>query len=281
MPLIIIIFSFLLVILLASLLSIIFKFNKYKKIVNEELKFYEDKLEEEISARRGIILEYESKKHLLNNPHPEDFIKVENKDIKEDLDQRTDKIYNYLTKISNQIDYLHYHQLDIPSIEIKRSKSEILNLGEHHNYIEYILQSHSIKSEIDYFSHSLIAPEIKIVPFTFFVKRKDFNIIIDTKILQFIREFKRNTVKNNQSEAHHILTDRINKYFSYISNPKYLENIISYFTKRKVTNINEKTIIISILPTQNELSIVKNIDSIDHYEHFKLIDSGDLYQFLS
>ena len=272
---------FLIILLLAALAFILFRFHKYKKIVNEELQFYEDRLENEIATRKEVVLEYDSKKHLLENPHPEDFSKVENKDIKKDLDRRTDKIYDYLTKISNQIDYLHYHQLNIPQIESKRSKSEILNIVEHHNYIEYILQSHNIKSEIDYFSHSLIAPEIKILPFAFFVIRKDFNIIIDTRLLQFIREFKINIEKKWEDEANEIFSEKVKKYFNYLTNPKYLENIQSYFIKRRIINSDQKIKIIAILPTVKELEMVSNFTPDNYNQYFELIDSGDLYQFLS
>ena len=268
-------------ILVALSAFILFKFYKYKQIVDEELKFYEDRLEDEIAVRKGVVLEYESKKHLLENPRPEDSIKIENKDIKKDLDQRTDKIYDYLTKISNQIDYLHYHQLDIPAIEFKRSKSTILNISEHHNYIEYILQSHNIKSEIDYFSHSLVASEVKILPFSFFVKRQDFNIIIDTKLLQFIREFRGNSSVENQNNAKDIFFDRIQKYFNYLSNPKYLKNIHSYFVKRRIADPNAEVIIVSIVPTQKELDVIQSMDLDIQGKNFKLIESGELYQFLS
>ena len=176
---------------------------------------------------------------------------------------------------------MHYHQLNIPQIESKRSKSEILNIVEHHNYIEYILQSHNIKSEIDYFSHSLIAPEIKILPFAFFVIRKDFNIIIDTRLLQFIREFKINIEKKGEDEANEIFSEKVKKYFNYLTNPKYLENIQSYFIKRRIINSDQKIKIIAILPTVKELEMVSNFTPDNYNQYFELIDSGDLYQFLS
>lgn len=268
-------------ILAVILIYLAVKFYQYKEIVDQELGFYEERLSEEVSKRKGVVLEYESKKHLLENPHPEDFEKVDNKDIKKDLDQRTDNIYDYLTKISNQIDYLHYHQLNIPKIESKRLKSNLLTLEEHHNYIEYILQSHNIKSEIDYFNHSLIAPEKKILPFAFFVKLKEKHLIIDTKLFHFIIELKRNIENIGDDKANQILSERINKYFNYISNPKYLENIKSYFTARKIINVNDVINIIAILPTMQELNIINSVIGQNVKSNLQLIDSGNLYQFLS
>jgi hypothetical protein len=266
-------------ILLIALILISIKFHKYKKIANAEFEFYENKLEEEESSKKEIIAEYDSKKHLLENPHPEDF-NVENKDIKQDLDQRTDKIYDYLVKISNQIDHLHYHQLHIAQIESKRSKSQILTLQEHHNYIEYILQIHNAKSKIDYFSYSLIATEIKILPFTFFVLRPDKNIIIDTKLLQFIWEFQQNKKQKTNQEAEDILTDRINKYFNIIANEKYEKNIQSYFVDKSLTMSDKENIIIAIVPTANNLSLINNLILDDEEKKYHLIDSSELYKFL-
>jgi hypothetical protein len=266
-------------ILLIALILISIKFHKYKKIANAEFEFYENKLEEEESSKKEIIAEYDSKKHLLKNPHPEDF-NVENKDIKKDLDQRTDKIYHYLVKISNQIDHLHYHQLNIAQIESKRSKSQILTLQEHHNYIEYILQIHNAKSEIDYFSYSLIATEIKILPFTFFVLRPDKNIIIDTKLLQFIWEFQQNKKQKTNQEAEDVLTYRINKYFNIIANEKYEKNIQSYFVDKSLTMSDKENIIIAIVPTANNLSLINNLILDDEEKKYHLIDSSELYKFL-
>lgn len=273
-------FSYIIILLLLLVLSfVMYQFHKYKKIVNVELKFYENRLEEEESSKKEVIAEYESKKHLLENPHPEDF-NVENKDIKKDLDQRTDQIYDYLNKISHQIDYLHYHQLNIPKIESKRSKLETLNLEEHHNYIEYILQSHNIKSEINYFSHSLIAPEVKILPFAFFITRSDKNIIIDTKLLQFVREFKNRNENQDNKESKDIITEKLTKYFKLISNDKYLKNIQSYFVKKDIINHDKEIIILSIVPTISELNIVKDYYSDEDSQYYHLIDSSNLYKFL-
>jgi hypothetical protein len=269
---------FIILILICALSFISFQFYKYKQIVNEKLKFYEDKLEQEESEKKEIIAEYDSKKHLLENPRPEDF-NVENKDIKQDLDQRTDKIYDYLTKISNQIDYLHYHQLNIPQIESKISNLKILDLEEHHNYIEYILQLHNIKSEIDYFSHSLIAIEIKILPFVYFIKGQEKNIIIDTKLLQFILEFNKNQKVTSKEEAKDIFSNKLNKYFDLISNKKYRENIESYFIEKKIINSDQESHIITIVPTKAELNLIN-----DHYlnknQDYHLIDLNELYKFL-
>jgi len=266
-------------ILLIALIFISIKFHKYKKISNAEFEFYENKLAEEESSKKEVIAEYDSKKHLLENPHPE-YFNVDNKDIKQDLDQRTDKIYNYLVKISNQIDYLHYHQLNIAQIEAKRSKSQLLTLQEHHNYIEYILQVHNIKSEIDYFSHSLIAAEIKILPFTFFVLRSDKNIIIDSKLLQFIWEFQHNKTQKNQREAEDIFANRVKKYFNVIMNDEYRKNIQSYFVNKSLTMSDKEIIIVTILPTANDLSLINNLISGYEENKYHLIDSGELHKFL-
>jgi hypothetical protein len=280
----IILISLVIILLLCNIVSF-FRFKKYKKIVKEELDFYEDKLSDEISKSKEIEAEYDSKKHLLDNPHPEDLIKVENKDIKEDLDQRTDNIYGFLSKISNQIDYLHYQQLNISKIEKKKNNSELLTSDEHHNYIEYILHSHNIKSEIDYFSSFLVPIENKIPSFSFFINLSDENnLILDTKLFQYIIEYNHN-LKNNKSDSEEILQDRINKYFEYIRNPRYVENIRSYFFKKKIIKNDSITDIIIILPTVMELEkiqsfLTEEISSIIQKKELNLIYSKNLFLHL-
>jgi hypothetical protein len=90
--------------------------------------------------------------------------------------------------------------------------------------------------------------------------------LIDFKVCRYLAEFNQLKVKN-QSAADDHLKQKLEKYFSYLSNPKYRESILKVMAT--TTAKFEKNIITIIIPTKADLQVIKEVG---YYDKFKKIE---------
>jgi len=207
--------------------------------------------------------------------------KVETEEMQNRINQTINNVSAYLEKIVNQIQFLNNNNIDSKlavkaAISINRDSK--FNHDESNYTLEEILQSAGLQLGSNYYPQELIPEEVrKSVPCESFVILNDQEcLIIDTKSLKFFGELHENKAKNNP-EAVNIFQKKIERYLSYLSNPKYKNNIINYFSSHSLISKNINSNLIMLVPTDNEISEFLNLG--EFYQDFLKENNIELHNF--
>ncbi len=84
--------------------------------------------------------------------------------------------------------------------------------------------------------------------------------IIDLKAVRYFSEYDK-LLLVNQVEAQNYLKEKLEKYLTYLSNPKYLETILKVLGSVKITR--EKNNIILALPSKKQITLAKELQFFD------------------
>lgn len=91
--------------------------------------------------------------------------------------------------------------------------------------------------------------------------------LIDFKACRYLAEFNQLKVKNKSVADDH-LKQKLEKYFAYLSNPKYRESILKVMATTAAKF--EKNIITIILPTKADLQVMKEVGYYDKFQKIEI-----------
>lgn len=140
------------------------------------------------------------------------------------------------------------------SPNFKNNKNIRFDHDEHHYTIEEVLQSAGFEPGVNYYPHHYIPLEVrKSVPCESFIILDENNcLIVDTKSLRFFKElYEEKNAKNPDAMSN--FKHKIDRYLSYLSNPKYQINIINYFSSHNIVKKDIDPTLIMLVPTHEEV----------------------------
>ena len=184
--------------------------------------------------------------------------KVETEEMQNRINQTINNISGYLEKIVSQTQFLTNNNIDSKqavktAISINRDSK--FDHKDHHSTLEEVLQSAGLKPGSNYYPQELIPEDIrKSIPCESFVILNEHEcLVIDTKSLKFFGELHENKSKNDPDSIS-IFQKKIERYLSYLSNPKYKSNIVNYFSSHSLIPKEINTYLIMLVPTEKEIS---------------------------
>ena len=86
-------------------------------------------------------------------------------------------------------------------------------------------------------------------------------IIVDVKSAKFFIELFAGRAKGN-IDAEVIFKQKIDRYLSYLNNPKYTSNVINYFSKQKILSPEAQSSLIMLVPSEKEVEEFEKLGSI-------------------
>jgi hypothetical protein len=175
--------------------------------------------------------------------------------IREKLDDSIVNIDEYLGEIRQHVEFLTADRKKQHSTEnIMQSNFNNLNIELPKN-LEYLLKKAGFEPENDSFSYDNLPAEVKksVLCQNFLALDKENAIIIDAKSERFFKELLKN-LANKKADALQIFEQRIERYLAYLTNPKYCQNIVKYFSKKGVVSPDVQYSVIMLIKNDKELA---------------------------
>lgn len=194
--------------------------------------------------------------------------KVETEEMQNRLNQTLNNVSGYLEKIVSQTQFLTHNNIDSKQAvktAISIDSDSKFDHNESNYTLEEILKSAGLRAGSNYYPQGLIPQEVrKSVPCESFVILNEHEcLIIDTKSLKFFGELHENKAKNDP-EAINIFQKKMDRYLAYLSNPKYKNNIVNYFSGHGLIPKNINAYLIMLVPTEKEISEFSNLGESYH-----------------
>ncbi|MES2677083.1 MAG: hypothetical protein V4612_02040 [Pseudomonadota bacterium] len=188
--------------------------------------------------------------------------RAESETIRNKVDDTVKNIYEYLEKIVKQVQFLNVHNIDSQKAVSAAigMNSDAVNINHQSRNLEDILKSAHLQPAIDYFMHHNLPEEVKksVLCETMIALDKNSAIIVDIKSAKFFLElFSGRTRQDPAVETN--FQQRIDRYLTYLTNPKYRSNIINYFSKQQIIVPTAQNTLIMLVPSEKEVEEFKKL----------------------
>jgi hypothetical protein len=242
---------------------------------------------------KGVIIEvvnelYQklNKIYKLHNQEEEEMIMEE----KELMDHNMKDIYEFLEKISKKVENVEKTSLTIakdtqnkcfiPLNEIKpKENNKTTNTNSSNqttisdikkltiNFEQHLKRSGYFANQDYLFAKDEDQEKQHLIADCIFFKENNL-YILDFKAQRYLEEFRKIADENKKLEAKEIMRQKIDKYLTYLSNPKYKNSILEIARKYKADF--EKVNIISVVLSLKEIKLLKEIDYFEKFVKYNL-----------
>jgi len=216
----------------------------------------EANMEDSVSAMRNIGHELLEELMLSH--------KNESENLRHSVEETVRNVYEYLEKIARQVQFLNAHNVDghkavSAAIGIHYNQDAV-NINQHSKNLENILKSAHCEPGIDYFMRYKFSDEAKksVLCEALFVVENDDLLIVDIRAIRFFVQYFA-AVHKKDPAAKKTLKEKMDRYFSYLTNPKYRNNIVGYFAKQGIVKRDAQSSIIMLLPGSRDVKLFSSL----------------------